>query len=102
RIVALPDVIEKPNALSVHVTSALPLASGVHLLVPLLPTRDTSCRHYSARLRANAPTRPTKVAKDSLASSSSFRREASVVGSPNVSSGRRNASARGHMARSMS
>src|SRR5262249_23644024 len=57
---------------------------------------------YSARLRANAPTRPTNVAKDLLASNSSSRREASVVGSPSVSSGRRNASARGHTARSMS
>src|SRR5215472_15596080 len=61
-----------------------------------------SRKDYSARLRANAPTRPTNVAKDLLASNSSSRREASVVGSPNVSSGRRNASARGHTARSMS
>src|SRR5215467_7660656 len=61
-----------------------------------------SRKDYSARLRANAPTRPTNVAKELLASNSSSRREASVVGSPNVSSGRRNASARGHTARSMS
>ena len=61
-----------------------------------------SRKDYSALLRADAPTRPTNVAKDLVASNSSSRREASVVGSPNVSSGRRNASARGHTARSMS
>src|SRR5262249_10328559 len=96
-----------------HFVSEAHIRPKKKVMSALLPKADIhwSVRHvrfvpkadiYFARLRANAPTRPTNVAKDLLASNSSSRREASVVGSPNVSSGRRNASALGHTARSMS